>query len=423
VKQQFNGFYTPTKDEIKNSWSDKKTLFVFDTNVLLNLYRYTETTRDDFFQIIDNISEKVWIPYHVGLEYQRNRLTVIKSEKAIFKNLQEYVNTIEKTLDTSKLQEMKLKQRLPELDVKTKEMQENITKLLDVQKKEIAFWNAKQPDVRSTDKIRKRIDEVFDKKIGTAPENQDWLDALYKEGEKRYQLSVPPGYMDKPEKEDKENFMYSGLEYVPMYGDLIIWKQVIEKVKDNDFTSLIFITDDVKEDWWYILNSNGKKEIGARAELRDEVYKDTGISSFELLRTTDFLKNGKEILELSVQEESINEAKNNYENIRKSYTVRMDENILKKLKELSGKSSKSTNELINASLSEKIKELSEANNKIEPYKLAKYMQKINENKMKIKDSNYKILLDKLNAFENTKNEEIYQELLKKLAEKYDDNKE
>ena len=125
MKKLFNGFYTPNKDEIKKSWFDKKTLFVFDTNVLLNLYRYTETTRDDFFQIIDNISEKVWMPYHVGLEYQRNRLTVIKSEKAIFNNLQEYVNIIEKTLDTSKLQEMKLKQRLPELDNKIKKMQKN----------------------------------------------------------------------------------------------------------------------------------------------------------------------------------------------------------------------------------------------------------------------------------------------------------
>jgi hypothetical protein len=413
MKQQFSGFYTPTKKEIKKSWSCKKTLFVFDTNVLLNLYRYTETTRDDFFQIINHISDKIWMPYHVGLEYQKNRLTVIKNEKAIFKNLQDYIDVIEKTLDTSKLQEMKLKQRLPELDIKIKEMQENITELLDLQRKEIASWNAKQPDVRSTDNIRKRIDEVFDKKIGSAPENQDWLNSLYKEGEQRYKLSVPPGYMDKLEKENKENFMYAGLEYIPMYGDLIIWKQVIEKVKSIDIDSLIFVTDDVKEDWWYILNSNGKKEIGARAELRDEIYKDTNVSSFELLRTTDFLKNGKEILEPTVKETSITEAKNTFENMRKIYTIHMDENILKKIKELSIDSPKSINELINESLSENIKKLSETNNKIEPSRLSKYIQIVKESERKNKDLNYKALLDKLDAVENITNEKKFRKSSKK----------
>ncbi len=413
MKQHFSGFYTPTKEEIKKSWASEKTLFVFDTNVLLNLYRYTETTRDDFFQIIHHISDKIWMPYHVGLEYQRNRLTVIKNEKAIFKNLQDYIDVIEKTLDTSKLQEMKLKQRLPELDIKIKEMQGNIIKLLDMQRKEIASWNAKQPDVRSTDNIRKRIDEVFDKKIGSAPKNQDWLNDLYKEGEQRYKLSVPPGYMDKLEKENKENFMFAGLEYIPMYGDLIIWKQVIEKVKSIDIDSLIFVTDDVKEDWWYILNSNGKKEIGARAELRDEIYKNTNVLSFELLRTTDFLKNGKEILELTVKEASINEAKNTFENIRKNYTIHMDENILKKIKELSIDSSKSINELINESLSENIKKSSENNNQIEPSKLSKYIQLIKENERKNKDLSYKALLDKLNAVENITHKNKYRESLKK----------
>ncbi len=377
MKQKFSGFYTPTKKEIEKSWSDEKTLFVFDTNVLLNLYRYTKTTRDDFFQIINHISDKVWMPYHVGLEYQRNRLTVIKNEKAIFKNLEDYISAIEKTLDTSKLQEMKLKQRLPELDVKIKEMQKNITKLLDLQNKEVAIWNDKQPDVRSTDNIRKRIDTLFDKKIGIAPENQDWLDSLYKEGDKRYTLNVPPGYTDKQDKKNKKNFRYAGLEYTPMYGDLIIWKQVIEKVKSIDINSLIFVTDDVKEDWWYILNSNGKKEIGARAELRDEIYKDTNLSSFELLRTTDFLKNGKEILEPTVKEASISEAKSTFENIKK---------------------------------------LSETNTSA----LLNYIQITKENERKNKDLSYKALLDKLDAIENIANENSIEKILKILKKDEDD---
>ena len=114
MKEIFNGFYTPSDKTIKKCWSDKKTLFIFDTNVLLNLYSYTAETRDDFFHIIEKISSKIWLPYHVGLEYQRNRLNIIKNEKKIFNDINIYLENIENNLETNKLQELKLKQRLPD---------------------------------------------------------------------------------------------------------------------------------------------------------------------------------------------------------------------------------------------------------------------------------------------------------------------
>lgn len=431
MKELFKGFYTPSNQDIKKSWSDNKTLFVFDTNVLLNLYRYTETTRNDFFRIVDNISEKVWLPYHVGLEYQRNRLTVIKNEKAVFNNLHTYLNNLKKNIETTNLQELKLNQRLPELDKKTKKMQENINKLIDKHKKEIDDWNDKQPDVRSSDKIRKKIDKVFDKKIGNAPEDQKWLDDLYEDGKNRYELNVPPGYMDKKDKESKSNYIYSNLEYVPMYGDLIIWKQIIDKAKDEQIDSLIFITDDVKEDWWYILNSNGKKEIGARAELRDEIYSASNITSFELLRTTDFMKNGQEILELSVEDASINEAKINFENKQKMYNLRLSKDIADKLKELNKHTPASISETINNLSQEYIKNKSYDN---EIQLNEQWSQIIENNKINVKDLQDKLetlnnsLISKkyLSIIENIKQDELSQKeseiarILKKWKKLEDD---
>lgn len=409
MKELFKGFYTPSEQNIKKSWSDDKTLFVFDTNVLLNLYRYTEATRDDFFSILDNISEKVWLPYHVGLEYQRNRLTVIKSEKAIFNDLNDYLNNLEKNIETAKLQELKLNQRLPELDKKTKKMHENIKKLIITHKNEIEDWNKKQPDVRSGDKIRKKIDKVFDNKIGSAPENQKWLDDLYQDGKKRYELNVPPGYMDKKDKEDKNNYIYADLEYVPMYGDLIIWKQIINKVKDDKIESLIFITDDVKEDWWYILNSNGKKEIGARAELRDEIYRNSNITSFELLRTTDFMKNGKEILALSVKASSIDEAKINFENKRIKYNLKLNEKVLKQLEELNSNTSMSYNHLVQDYLKD-------IERKSELTLNSKFLDIFNDNTVAA-------LQDKINELEKPYIKPVYLEFLKEVEKKQEASKE
>ena len=207
MKELFKGFYTPGVNEIKKAWENENTLFVFDTNVLLNLYSYTEKTRNDFFQIIEKLSSRIWLPYHVGLEYQRNRLNVIKNEKGIFNNIHEYLANLENNITTNKLQGLKLNQRLPELHEKTEKIKDDINKLIAEYKKEVAKWNKKQPDVRSSDEIRKKIDNIFSNKIGIPPKDQEWLNSIYKEGEKRYKLNVPPGYKDKKDKEDKDNFL------------------------------------------------------------------------------------------------------------------------------------------------------------------------------------------------------------------------
>ncbi|WP_066163847.1 PIN-like domain-containing protein [Aliarcobacter cryaerophilus] len=98
MENLFKGFHETSDDTLTNIWKNQSTLFVFDTNVLLNLYRYGEHTRQDFFKVLNNI-ENIWIPYHVGLEYQRNRINVIKNEKNVFKILKDYSDNLKKNLN------------------------------------------------------------------------------------------------------------------------------------------------------------------------------------------------------------------------------------------------------------------------------------------------------------------------------------
>ena len=75
MKEKFIGFYDLKNADLEEIWNLPTTLYIFDTNVLLNLYSYAENTRNDFFNLIEkNILPLVWIPYHVALEYQRKRL-------------------------------------------------------------------------------------------------------------------------------------------------------------------------------------------------------------------------------------------------------------------------------------------------------------------------------------------------------------
>ena len=94
MKDFFKGFYNPTDELLEEAWGSDGTLFVFDTNVLLNLYGYAEQTRDDFFDLLDSLGDKIWVPFHVGLEYQRRRLEVIRDEKAIFNKINDNLHNL-----------------------------------------------------------------------------------------------------------------------------------------------------------------------------------------------------------------------------------------------------------------------------------------------------------------------------------------
>jgi hypothetical protein len=227
MKSVFPGFYNPSDDVLDAAWKDDGTLFVFDTNTLLNLYGYAAQTRDDFFSILNAISDNIWIPYHVGLEYQRRRLSVVRDEKAIFRKIEDLLGRIDKIFE-SDFSELALNRRFPTLHENTEKLHADIKKHISSYKRSLAHWDKKQPCVRGHDAIRDKLNSLFEGKIGDQPDTQDSLDEIFKEGEKRFKNKVPPGYKDSS-KASKNNarFVYSGLEYDRQYGDLIVWKQLI----------------------------------------------------------------------------------------------------------------------------------------------------------------------------------------------------
>ena len=314
MKRIFPGFYSPSEKELDDAWKSDSTLFVFDTNTLLNLYGYASQTRDDFFIILDAVSQRIWIPYHVGLEYQKRRLSVVKDEKAVFNNVEELLLKIDKVFE-SDFSKLALDRRFPTLHTNTEKLRSDIKKLVSAYRKSVTHWDKKQPCVRGHDAIREKISSAFEGKTGIIPESQEYLNNIFKEGEIRYKNNAPPGYKDGGKsKSNNSRFIYAGFEYDRQYGDLIIWKQILEKSKDKAIKSVIFVTDDAKDDWWYILNSRGEKNIGPRAELREEICREGNIDLFSMYNTSSFLDSGKRLLEVDIKEESIDDANNAFYN-------------------------------------------------------------------------------------------------------------
>ena len=119
-----------------------------------------------------------------------------------------------------------------------------------------------------------RLTDLFDDRVG-AKWTPEQLKALGREGEERYASKVPPVYMDSRKDRGQHD----------KFGDLIIWKDMMAKAKEEK-RPFIFISDDAKEDWWWI--HRGEK-LGARPELRDE-FKDVSGQSFHIYEFAQFLR-------------------------------------------------------------------------------------------------------------------------------------
>lgn len=79
-------YLVPSPEEKEALWNN--CVFVFDTNVLLNLYRYTSITRDTLLAAFDDLKERVWLPHQVAYEFGKDRCDVIYETVEKYKNIE-----------------------------------------------------------------------------------------------------------------------------------------------------------------------------------------------------------------------------------------------------------------------------------------------------------------------------------------------
>jgi hypothetical protein len=307
MKKYFSGYYQLSKNELDNLW--KQCIFILDANVLLNLYRYSKETSDDLISILKKISERIWIPFQACLEYQENRLLVIAEQVKKYREVQDILETIQSQLH-GQLDKLQLKKR--HSTINPDKLITKTEKIFNDFLQELKALEQGQPDVFDHDKIRDEIDSILLNKVGPPPESQQELDSIYEEGKIRYGIKRPPGYMDiDKEKDNSEVYLYRDLVIKRMYGDLILWKQIINHVrKQKELKHIIFLTDDTKEDWWWICESQGKKTIGPRPELIEELKTKGEIEYFYMYNSERFMIFAKQYLGIEVKEESINQVRN-----------------------------------------------------------------------------------------------------------------
>lgn len=305
MKGLYKSFRQFSKAEFASLWNDA--IFVFDANVLLNLYRYQSSTRDDLLKVLGHLGDRIWIPYHVGLEFERNRLSVMADQNKKFSEVNKAVHKSMTGLVTD-LDNLQLTKRHSLIN--PEKLINGYEKLTKVFLKELDELKEKQQGLTDGDQLREKIETLFDGKVGSAPVDQEFVDSIHKEGKTRFDLKIPPGYEDSnKEKSEPDEFMSGGILYKRKYGDLVVWKQILQHSMESEIKSLIFVTDDNKEDWWQIVNSDGPKRIGPRPELYDEISQKSGVEKFYMYNPEGFLKYSKELLHAEVSEDTINEVR------------------------------------------------------------------------------------------------------------------
>ena len=96
---------------------------------------------------------------------------------------------------------------------------------------------------------------------------------------------------------------YGGISYKRKFGDLVVWKQVIEHAKTSAIKDFIFVTDDDKDDWWWAIESQGHKRLGPRPELVEEIMREAGVERFHMYSSEQFLEFADTYLKVKVSKD------------------------------------------------------------------------------------------------------------------------
>lgn len=300
--------------DYKSAWSDA--VFVFDTNVLLNLYRYQENTRDELLSVLGELSEKIWIPFHVALEFQRNRMKVIAAQGKKFSEIRKTIEKFQGTIaaDLGKL-DLRKRHTLIDPDHFIQEFEKLTTKFLE----KLSDSQKTQQKLTSPDKLKDKIEELFHKRVGPPPKDQKVIDEIFKAAEQRYKFKIPPGYMDSKKDEDSpDEFIHGNIIYKRKYGDYILWMQLLEFSKAQNKTKVVFITDDAKEDWWLKYSLDGPKTIGPRPELIEEAATTGGIETFIMYTPEGFLQYAKDYLHTPISDSTLEDVRDTSKELKNS---------------------------------------------------------------------------------------------------------
>lgn len=209
MKNKFKGYYRPLPKDLEKIWGEA--IFIFDTNVLFDFYRYSDDTVEILFTIFEKIKDNIWIPNWVGLEYHRGLEDRIKEQ------VEHYTSSIKEL--KSFCDRIKKQREHPFLSQK---LQEELIRFNNIFETELNAQKVKLRNLITDNPIKEKIASIIGENIGE-PLSTEEETQIVAEGDKRLSQKIPPGYVDYKTKEKRP-----GLD---KYGDYILWFQILKEAK------------------------------------------------------------------------------------------------------------------------------------------------------------------------------------------------
>ncbi|WP_367127087.1 PIN-like domain-containing protein [Saccharothrix sp. HUAS TT1] len=290
IYDAFPGYRRAPERELDDAL--RTALVVVDANVLLNLYRYNEATRDDLLGLLRRVGDRLWVPHQVMREFWRNRLTVLAGRAAAVDQVLAALAKQRRAADDALLQWAKTT-ALPDAD--RDGLLDRVAALHEELEAAVKSHTSPSPDSPRTpehEPVLAELEALLGGKVGAKPEQGRWKE-LVQEGKRRANAKEPPGYLDAGK---DESSLPEGAA-----GDYLVWAQAVQEASRRG-ADLLFVTGDEKEDWWWRHRS---EFLGPRVELVEEFAAASG-RRLHMMRPVDLLRRAT-ALDVTVRSESVSD--------------------------------------------------------------------------------------------------------------------
>ena len=266
-------------------------IIIPDTNILLYLYKCSFNASKNIVDLLNKVKDKVIIPSRVYKEYMAHKdeeqAKIDRKYDNFTKNLKKQVSELKGKLGKNISEGRKYE--FPDCDV----LEAGINTFLDKTVQAITtYGNSLSSEKQNKNAQQANVEQIIqfwrDNEKIMADITIIRLLEYIKEGEFRFRYKMPPGYMDEAEKdkekdkereqgkgkETKKNTQADGFEArIRKFGDLFIWKEILEIGKNlTGGEKIIFLTNDVKEDWWTLQGEQDNKiPVCMREELKHKI--------------------------------------------------------------------------------------------------------------------------------------------------------
>jgi hypothetical protein len=303
VRKHFSEYFRPTEDETKTLWAEA--VFIFDTNVFLNLYRMSHETSVAIRDILKKLKGRLFLPHQVGVEFFKHREEVIAEQVNAFERVRQFLRKIP---DRFK-QEFSRHPCIPIVGI-TESLKTCSNIQIDVvtesqKANQINFLTRDDP-------ILSELEALF-ADAGEEPYTGADDDALNKKVDARIQLNLPPCFISTGGKASAPPASN------PHRGDGRVWFQIVKHAGTTK-KPIIFVTGDEKPNWWRTARlGNRDHVIGPHFELIRDVESVSG-SRFMMYTQEAFLSEAPKYLGVPEQKQAIDEVRQ----IRESASTEKD---------------------------------------------------------------------------------------------------